>query len=48
MQTHEYELYDTESEQVLDVQDLTEDEARKRNQRLRELGEPYRWITNKE
>lgn len=44
MRKHIYELYDTGSEQVLDRQEMTEDEARIRNGKLRNHDEPYRWI----
>ncbi|HEY9661461.1 MAG TPA: hypothetical protein V6C65_23640 [Allocoleopsis sp.] len=43
-----YSLYNTETEQVESFEDITPEEADRRNKQLREKGEPQRWVPVRE
>lgn len=39
-----FELYDTETEQVIDTRKMTDDEAERKNAHLRAEGDSLRWV----
>lgn len=44
MQRHKFELYNTETEQVETVEEMTSQEANRRNDEFWREGEPRRWM----